>query len=271
MLTLLFWNIQRKNLGSVVADIVQSRQVDVLMLAESGVDPSEMLGVLNNSDLARFHFSPGYERNNIHIYTNFSGAYSAPISGDNRTTIRHLNPPNHLDVILAVTHLPSKMNLKSSQSQIKKAEELSKMLSDSEEMLGHDRTIVMGDFNMNPFESGMIMASGLNSVMSRKIAQRKTRTINRQQYKFFYNPMWSLFGDATPGPPGTYYYQESDYDSYYWHMLDQILVRPSILEYFDNNNLEVITSNGGASLMKDGRPHSKIYSDHLPILLRIDL
>jgi len=34
--------------------------------------------------------------------------------------------------------------------------------------IGHERTVLMGDFNMNPFEIGMISATGLHAVMDRR-------------------------------------------------------------------------------------------------------
>jgi hypothetical protein len=58
---------------------------------------------------------------------------------------------------------------------------------------------------MNPFETGLVAASGLNATMARKIAEKKERTVNARSFPFFYNPMWSLLGDASDGSPGSYY------------------------------------------------------------------
>ncbi|OQY55736.1 MAG: hypothetical protein B6245_19395 [Desulfobacteraceae bacterium 4572_88] len=84
-----------------------------------------------------------------------------------------------------------------------------------EKEIGHSGTVFIGDLNMNPFEEGMVNANGLNGVMARGIAERKTRTVLEERYPFFYNPMWSFLGDASPGPPGTYCYSGSERTAFF--------------------------------------------------------
>jgi hypothetical protein len=79
---------------------------------------------------------------------------------------------------------------------------------------------------MNPFEDGIVAANGLNAVMSRDVAARESRRVQRKDYTFFYNPMWGHFGDATDGPSGTFYRGSSEQVEYFWHMFDQVLIRP---------------------------------------------
>ena len=63
-----------------------------------------------------------------------------------------------------------------------------------------------------------------------------------QSYPYFYNPMWNLYGDEPrSSAPATYYYRGSDPHELYWHMLDQVLIRPSLLNRFDFSNLEIVT------------------------------
>ena len=42
-----------------------------------------------------------------------------------------------------------------------------------ENKAGHKRTVLVGDLNMNPFETGLVTASGLNATMTRKLPRRK--------------------------------------------------------------------------------------------------
>jgi hypothetical protein len=123
---------------------------------------------------------------------------------------------------------------------------------------------------MNPFEDGVVIAKALHAVMSRDIAERRSRVVQTKKYPFFYNPMWSLFGDASP--PGTYYYRTSTHKTFFWNMFDQVLIRPELLSSFRNENFKILTMAGNTSLLTSRyRPNSKIASDHLPLLFTLDL
>jgi hypothetical protein len=84
-----------------------------------------------------------------------------------------------------------------------------------ETSVGHSRTVVVGDLNMNPFEDGMISADGFHAVMTSEIANKQPRSIQGNQYPFFYNPMWGRFGDNSEGPPGTFYQRPSSFVEYF--------------------------------------------------------
>jgi hypothetical protein len=125
---------------------------------------------------------------------------------------------------------------------------------------------------MNPFENGIVSATGLHGVMSRQIAERQTRIVQKRAYQFFYNPMWSLLGDSTPGPPGTYHYSQAEHKVYFWNMFDQVLIRPQLLNRFKNSDLTIVYSCGDCSfLSKNGVPDSNIASDHLPVVFSLTM
>jgi hypothetical protein len=71
------------------------------------------------------------------------------------------------------------------------------------------RLVIIGDFNVNPFDKCMTLPMAFNSVMTRECAKQGVRDYQFEQYDFFYNPMWSFFGDLNEGPSGTYYYTGS--------------------------------------------------------------
>lgn len=138
-----------------------------------------------------------------------------------------------------------------------------------EDKIGHKRTVLVGDLNMNPFETGLVTANGFNATMSRKIAEKQKRIVNARSFPFFYNPMWSLLGDASHGPPGSYYCSQSEHVAYFWHMFDQILLRPDVLPMFQNNTLKIIDRVGELSLLNDNGIPDKNISDHLPVLFQL--
>ena len=82
---------------------------------------------------------------------------------------------------------------------------------------------------MNPFEMGLVGAGGFNATPARQIARRGSRTIGGNEYPYFYNPMWNSLGDDH-GSPGTYFRASPSPTQGHWHLLDQVLVRPALLD-----------------------------------------
>jgi hypothetical protein len=272
MLTLLFWNLNRRKRPEILGRLVRNHNVDILLLAENSTPSDELLENLNSNQPTRFidnSINSLCER--ISIYSRLPSHQIAPIYETSQLTIRHLNWSATCDVLLAVTHLRSKLYQRD-HSQIGIATEMARDIARQEQKIGHQRSLLIGDMNMNPFEHGMVLASGLHATMDRRIAMREGRKLDGKDFPFFYNPMWSLLGDASSGPPGTYYRSGSEHGDYFWHMFDQVLLRPGLLSLFNNDNLKVIDSDGEVSfLTKDGTPNKKIASDHLPILLRLNV
>lgn len=125
---------------------------------------------------------------------------------------------------------------------------------------------------MNPFETGLVSAAGLNAVMTRQIALRETRTVKGKEYPFFYNPMWSHFGDAGGTPSGTYYYSGARHREFFWHIFDQVLIRPALIDSFQNESLKILSTDGAISFLSNrGVPDPSVASDHLPILFELNL
>jgi len=84
--------------------------------------------------------------------------------------------------------------------------------------------------------------------------------------------MWSYFGDISSGPAGTYYYDTGTQVNFFWNMFDQVLIRPDLLDAFQNEEIKILTEVRGNSLLANsGRPDISFGSDHLPILFRLNL
>lgn len=131
----------------------------------------------------------------------------------------------------------------------------------------NNRLILLGDFNMNPFDRGMNLAMGLNAMMTKNCVTAGQRTFLGKQYDFYYNPMWSLFGDGTDGPAGTIY-DTSNQGPYGWSMLDQVLFNHSVVDAFESVS---IATHAGDTRLTDarGRPDAAGASDHLPIVVTL--
>lgn len=271
MATFLFWNIGRKSLEISIANIALKYDVDVIMLAECTIPVDKLLVKLNSSGRVQYEYAPSIGCEKVKIFARFPKEFIRPISEDYRFTIRHLKLPGMIDILLSVVHSPSKKHWRNS-SQAAEATHISNEIRQVERNVGHARSVLVGDLNANPFEEGIVNANGLHGVMSRHIAKRKYRTVQRRVYPFFYNPMWGLLGDASSDPPGTFYYSSSEHTSFFWHMFDQVLIRPDLLDAFDNKDLMILTSDGATSFIsRQGLPDITVASDHLPILFKLKL
>lgn len=269
MVTCLFWNTNRKRLEAEIRALVDAHQVDIIIVSEFPGSAVSMLQSLNQAK-PEFHYAVG-QCTRVQVFTRFSPAFLRPAYETNFISVRRLRLPARLEILLVAAHLPSKL-YQSEHSQAFECVELARTIRDQEQMVGHSRTLVVGDLNMNPFEEGLVAANGLNAVMSRQIAARGSRNIHSQEYPFFFNPMWSHLGDHVSRPPGTYYYERSELVNYYWNLFDQVLVRPDLMGRLNSDSIKVLTEVGGASLLREeGRPNHRKFSDHLPLLFGIEL
>lgn|SRR5689334_17300687 len=270
MLTFLFWNVNQKPLQNLIAALVEEHRVDVLILAETEITDVGMLRALNPGGDSEFHLPPSFCPS-IKIFTRFPREFLEQVSEGNRFSIRRLLLPGRPEVLLAAVHFPSKLRW-SEDSQMLECTQLSATIIEVEAGAGHSRTVLVGDMNMNPFEKGIVAAAGFHGVMTRQIASRGERIVQDRRYQFFYNPMWSRLGDSPERPAGSYYYDASEHVNYYWNVFDQVLIRPELLDFFDNARLKILTEVQGSSLLRmDGQPDPKIASDHLPLLFSLDL
>jgi hypothetical protein len=263
----LFWNINRKPLADFVGQIAHARAAEVVILAECEIDAADLVRTLNQRAPGGFHYSPGANRT-FSVFVRFSPQFLQPRFGSDRVSIQHLSLPARSPVLLAMAHLPSKLYW-SGDSQAFESAELARQITTEEDKVGHQRTVLVGDFNMNPFEPGVV--GGLNCVPTRQLAARGVRTVQGREYRMFYNPMWSHFGDATRDTAGSYFYSGAEHVNYSWHIFDQVLIRPELAQHFDPRKVEILDGVGDHSLVHDdGRPDSVAGSDHLPVIFELE-
>lgn len=270
MATFLFWNLNRKPLQSLITTLVVEHQVDVLIFAECFIKPNVLLQSLREAGV-EYHYLPSQVCEKIEMFTRFPSDAFEIIIDVKRLIIQQIKVPKAKAILLVATHLPSKLHWDDA-SQALECVGVANRITKAEEKVGHSRTILVGDLNMNPFEDGVISAKALHAVMSRSIAEKGSRMVQGERFPFFYNPMWNFFGDVSAGPPGTYHYSKSTLKTFFWNIFDQVLIRPALLGSFSQDNLQILTTVGNISLLtKRGIPNSKLASDHLPLLFTIDL
>lgn len=258
----LFWNINRKQqLLPLLAEAASEHNPDVVVLVENPI--SQALAIRS---LPGFRFPAFSLADRVQLFFRIDPERCRTLYENPWLMAANLTPPAADPLLLIALHLPSKLFV-DSFGQMTEASKAVKAIQQAEAVAGHQRTIVVGDFNMNPFEPGIVGADGFHAFMDRRDA--RDRTIRGVTYSSFYNPMWSRFGDLTPGSPGTHYYR-GDMVSFHWNMFDQVLLRPALAQTFSADHLNILDRIGDVSLVdSNGRP-SRAFSDHLPILFEVN-
>ena len=269
MVTFLFWNVRNKDLGGLAARVVEEHRVDVILLAEC-LSPAGFLESLNQSLSAKFNYHVINPERRIEIYSRFPSKNVGLLGDIGGLSAFRLLPFDGEELLVIGAHLLSKKHL-TPEDQTLLCTEIARTVSEFESVVGHRRTVLVGDLNMNPFETGVVGAQGLHAASSREIAKGGSRVVARKEFRFFYNPMWSHFGDRGPSPPGTYFYGSSAPTNLFWNIFDQVLVRPELLGGFADENVKILTQAGEIALLRsNGRPNGTIASDHLPIVFSIE-
>jgi hypothetical protein len=269
MPTLAFWNIAKNVSTDAIAAFAHENSVDILVLAENHHAETEIIRNLN-TDTDEYYFPDIINEARLSIFTRYFWNSQCLISSYPDVTIRHYELPLGLSILVVAVHLGSKL-WKNTEAQILNTTKIARYIQEAEVKVGHTRTVVIGDFNMNPFEAGVVGAGGFHAVMDRQIAAKGSRKVDGEEYNYFYNPMWSKFGDADSTPCGTYYYNSSSEVNYFWNMFDQVLIRPSLLNYVETHAVQVVTKIREQSLLTaKGHPNRDTMSDHLPIICKLN-
>jgi endonuclease/exonuclease/phosphatase (EEP) superfamily protein YafD len=262
---IIFWNVKRRNLTNFVCALTASTNADIVVLAENIVSSKETLLALQTNVSQDFYFPEVISKSDqrFHCFCRNPQLDLSETHKGGRTSVRKLQI-GHNNTLLVLVH---GIDIRNHDSEAR--QEFAHLLGNELRFLQKEKKtnklILLGDFNMNPFERGMNMASGLNAMMTKASVEPGYRTHGGVNYDFYYNPMWSLFGDNTNGPAGTIY-DTSDQGPYGWSMLDQVIIHHSIVGLFDS--VKILTEAGTESLMsRRGYPDAHNASDHFPILV----
>jgi endonuclease/exonuclease/phosphatase family metal-dependent hydrolase len=278
--SILYWNMH-KNAAClpVLQALIIEREPKVVMLAESPPDEQVVLAALG----------PNYRaHSSSHDYVRFyASTPDFTIENDSfkRLVMARLGS-NENSLLLVGMHLPSKLYGQSANKQARKAENYRLLIEEQEQALGIYKTILFGDFNMNPYEWGMLDRSrGFRTVSTRRLALQSIKpSIPKAEdeddpalpRRCFYNPMWAWLGDYFPHtstlkPSGTHFWSPSNPEDTHWNSLDSILVSPEAISQFPIESVEVITRTVAGHLLftVNGTLAKSSYSDHLPLYFKL--
>ena len=173
--------------------------------------------------------------------------------------------------LLNIVHLTSAM-YKDKNARNRRADNVSDVIRKIEEDLFRAdvyKSIVVGDFNLQPYSQGIAGVFGFNATMSISNARRYYRNIDGEKRYFYFNPMWKLMGDNKL-VQGTYYVDSDQQDlSMFWYSFDEVLIRPYFIDKFNWEYFGVVESTVDYTFMKDYKINKTMFSDHLPLKFEI--
>ena len=141
-----------------------------------------------------------------------------------------------------VVHLSSPMFMEECARDVR-AINVSRVLLKMEQDIFKDsefRSIIVGDFNLQPYSQGISSVYGFNATMSTTKARKKTRKVESEQKYFYFNPTWKLMGDNQL-VQGTYYSSCNQQEkSIFWYLLDEVLIRPYFIDKFNWEYFDII-------------------------------
>lgn len=260
---LAFWNIGEHH--EAAAWLAQHTRLDAIVLAECR-RPDRVEDMLRATDA---------------MWTGVAGTGRrlTVFARSQRTVSRHagerfcivgLGAAGGRELNLCAVHLPSRLRASASDVSLD-CFAVRRRVLDVEARAGHRRTLIIGDFNLDPYDIGLNDRRLLIGVMDRRLAARMALSRRREvRDGIFYNPMWSRLGDDSVGPPGTYYARHDDHHDYRFHTFDQVLVRPCLIPALQA--VDVPRAVGGITLVSaNDLPRARTLPDHLPVLVELDL
>ena len=258
----LFWNTHKNaDINSTICELAAENDASIVVLAEYVANVDDLLSsLLVQHGIKMQRYASCCER--ITIIGSISNV-EVRFDSDH-TTIQLINGKD----ILCCTHLNSKIYSDHEAQREILIDQLMRELCAIENDLDSENTMIVGDFNINPYDSSCIDARYFHSLPIYEETRRRTRTVAGNKYSMFYNPMWRFLGD-TEEPYGTYYHNNSGSINTYWNLYDQVIIRPALRKRFVDDSLKIITETQSKYLLdSNGHPDETI-SDHLPIIFEI--
>lgn len=258
---ILFWNLNGNNIKEYIKQCLVENEVDIAVFAEhKGVNFISL------------------EHEMLHSYRHIEG-----MGGCDKIAIFAARPATVLikqeqsryvlytvdfdrkKYVIASVHLQDR---RSSDSAIR-IETIGRLMNDVknlEQSSKCNNTIIIGDFNANPYDEELLQMNAFHAVLFKEIIRKsETRTIDNRAYRRLYNPTIHFLSEDTQNY-GSYYYQNGSCTPV-WHCLDQILVSKALIDNI--KSLQYIRNIGDKSLINRIAPNRNI-SDHLPLYVRFD-
>ena len=258
----IYWNTNNITELLQIIDICNSEKPDIFFLSE--IDESKLedeTELLDQNDYVYFS-NPGSSRVSIIVKKGLD--IELGLQNKYYTNVRL--PDLDLDVISL--HLPSQMfqhfdALKEFIRDVRKDIDLNIGIPDEK------RILLIGDFNVSPFDKPMIDFDGFSATNS--VNSRERITHLGKNKALYYNPTWKLYSNSSF--PGTKYFRRpsgSSYDILEHHFLDQVVISTKLSRELKDEEIKVIEKSPSYTYY-NLNSNVILESDHLPLSYKISL
>lgn len=271
--------------GRFILDAAIENEIDIIVFQEA-------YGIYLNTLLGNIYYEIKYPDNSlgsgVRIFLK-AGEFDEPLevfTGEklgNKLVFLYLRRTNGGEIFnLAAIHLHSKVG-NTERQQLWKNNPIFNEIREIENKLANVsfyRTIMVGDFNQNPYENDLNDRFMVNAERDRNLIEifkdnNPVYKTERFDFNFWYNPMWNFVGDYDTKNndyrvTGTYFRYTED-ESTMWNLIDGFIVRPYFMRRIIYDKSKIIVGTNSVSFLKTvitSKKESLIpddISDHLPV------
>jgi hypothetical protein len=184
-LNVLFWNVRGVHeqswagrnplLRNSISRLAVSQQIDILIIAEYAFADAELLQSLNNAGVGNYYAVPTSNAR-LRLFSRLTNGrwkdrFMSQVS--DRMTAHTLRVGNSRGIILIGFHGHDRMSVPVESDRASFAQDIASDIRLIEKDVGHRRTLVVGDFNMTPYEQGMVVTKGMHALMSKSLTVQR--------------------------------------------------------------------------------------------------
>lgn len=257
-----YWNTKQIDAVDMIVDIIKQNNLSLFFLSEINLE--KLLEQINKIDDIGYEVfeNPGCERvlilkkKNLCVQLNIQNHFYSAIK-----LIEN-------DIYVISLHLPSQMF----QSLDSLKEFMRDLRNNIDVEIGDSLTekiLLIGDFNINPYESPMTHYDGFLATNS-PMAKNRINHLQKSRTTY-YNPTWQLY--SRKNFPGTKQFRRpsaTSYDILEFHFLDQVIISQKLLESISEEKIEVVEKTDNFEFFNVKTNKIK-QSDHLPLLYKLKL
>lgn len=261
MLNILFWNLNRNSIEKNIIECLVENNIDIAIFTECNA--IDIVQIEKNLGQMYVYIEGTQKDTKIMVIAKTTLEVTI-IQQQNRYSLCYVKNAIQ-EYLLVGIHLEDRRNYKIADRINLTIKPLVNDIVQAEKSFECDNTIVIGDFNAEPYSEELLSKYSFNAVLFKSIIEKSEFTNpDGLRLKRFYNPILHYISEDT-GMYGSFYY-EKKHDTPYWYCLDQVLVRKALVDNLAH--VEYLKKINSTDLLSKMIPNKNI-SDHLPLLVKL--